>query len=33
MIAKPRHPSGFMFLLANGEVVAVPEDELAQMEW
>jgi len=33
MIAKPRHPGGFMFLLVNGQVTVVPEDELGQVSW
>jgi hypothetical protein len=33
MIAEPRHPGGFMFLFANGEVKAVPKKELGQLEW
>jgi predicted nucleic acid-binding Zn ribbon protein len=33
MISKPRHPGGFMFLLVNGEVKAVPKKELGQLEW
>lgn len=33
MISKPRHPGGFMFLLADGEVRLVPEKDLDEVEW